>query len=55
MGRVVREIFEQGQGEGDSNFLCSEYDSRVYQVANETYSWEWDHSWNTGDVTADGK
>ena len=28
----------------DSNFLCSEYDGRAYQEANETDSWEWDHS-----------
>ena len=39
----------------DSNFLCSEYDGRVDQEANETNSWEWDHSYNTGDVTANGK
>ena len=47
---------EQGQGiTGDSNFLCSEYDGRAYQAANETDSWERDHSYNTGNVTADGK
>ena len=40
---------------GDSNFLCSEYDGRVDQAANETDSWEWDHSYNTENVTADGK
>ena len=39
----------------DSNFLCSEYDSRADQAANENDSWEWDHSCNTGNVTADGK
>ena len=39
----------------DSNFLYSEYDGRADQEANETYSWEWDHSCNTGNVTADGK
>ena len=40
---------------GDSNLLCSEYDDRADQAANETDSWEWDHSCNTGSVTADGK
>ena len=40
---------------GDSNFLCSEYDNRADQETNETDSWEWDHSCNTGNVTADGK
>ena len=40
---------------GDSNFLCSEYDSRADQEANETDSWEWYHSYNTGNFTADGK
>ena len=39
----------------DSNFLCSEYDGRVDKEANETDSWEWDHSCNTRDVTVDGK
>ena len=39
----------------DSNFLCSEYDGRVDQAANEIDSWEWDHSCNTGDVTTNGK
>ena len=39
----------------DSNFLCSEYDSRANQSANETDSWEWDHICNTGNVTTDGK
>ena len=40
---------------GDSNFLCSEYDGRVDQEANETDSREWDNSCNTENVTADGK
>ena len=39
----------------DSNFLCSEYDDRVNQAANETVSREWDHSCNNGNDTADGK
>ena len=39
----------------DSNFLCSEYDRREDQAANETDSWEWDHSCNTRNVTVDGK
>ena len=39
----------------DSKSLCSEYDDRVEQEANETDSWEWDHSCNTGNVTTDGK
>ena len=39
----------------DSNFLFSEYDGRADQAANETKSWECDHSYNTGNVTADGK
>ena len=39
----------------DSNFFCSEYNDRADQAANETDSWEWDHSCNTGNVTADGK
>ena len=49
---------ELNKGSGsvvDSNFLCSEYDSRADQVANETNSWEWDHSCNTRNVTANGK
>ena len=49
---------ELNRGRGsvvDSNFLCSEYDSRVDQVANETNSWERDHSYNIGYVTIDGK
>ena len=40
---------------GDSKFLCSEYDGRADQAANETNSREWDHSCNTGNVTADGE
>ena len=39
----------------DSNFLCSEYDDKADQEANETDSRERDHSCNTGNVTADGK
>ena len=39
----------------DSNFLCLEYDYRADQAANETDSWEWDHSYNTGNITADEK
>ena len=39
----------------DSNFLCSKYDGRANQAANETDSWERDHSCNIGNVTADGK
>ena len=39
----------------DSKFLCLEYDGKADQEANETDSWERDHSCNTGDVTADGK
>ena len=39
----------------DSNFLCSEYHDRADQEANETNSWERDHSYNTRDVTIDGK
>ena len=39
----------------DSKFLCSEYDDREDQKENETDSWEWDHSCNIGNVTADGK
>ena len=27
----------------------------MVQVANETNSWEWDHSCNTGNVIVDGK
>ena len=39
----------------DSNLLCSEYDDRADQATNETNSREWDHSCNTGNVTANGK
>ena len=39
----------------DSNFLFSEYDGREDQEANETDSWERDHSCNAGDVTANGR
>ena len=39
----------------DSNFLCSEYDGRADQEANETDSKEWDHSCNTRNIVADGK
>ena len=49
---------ELNRGRGsvvDSNFFCSKYDSRADQAANETDSWEWDHSCNTRNVTADGK
>ena len=42
-------------GVGYSNFLFAEYDGRVDQVANETDSREWDHSYNTGNVIAYGK
>ena len=39
----------------DSKFLCSECDDRANQVANETDSWERDHSCNTENVIVDGK
>ena len=39
----------------DSNFLCSEYDGRADEAANETDSRKWDHSCNIENVTADGK
>ena len=46
----------RGRGSvGDSNFLCSKYDGRADQEANETNSWEWDHGCNTRNVTTDGK
>ena len=48
MNRGIRSVV-------DSNFLCLEYDGRADQAANETDSWEWDHSCNTGNVTVDGK
>ena len=54
-GRGGKEL-NRGRGSaGDSNFLCSEYDGKVDQETNETDSWEWDHSCNTGYVTTDGK
>ena len=40
---------------GDLNFLCSEYDGRADLAANETASWERDHSCYTRNVTVDGK
>ena len=49
---------ELNKGRGslvDINFLCSEYDGREDQEANETDSWEWDHSCNTGNVATYGK
>ena len=47
---------EQGQGStGDSKFLCLEYDDRADLEANETDSWERDHSCYTRNVTADEK
>ena len=55
MGGGGKEL-DRGRGSVvDSSFLCSEYDDRVDQATNETDSWEWDHSWNTRDVTVDGK
>ena len=39
----------------DSNFISLEYDGRADQAANETDSWERDHSYNTRDVTTYGK
>ena len=38
----------------DSNFLCSEYDGRDDLVDNENNSWERDHSYNIGKITAMG-
>ena len=49
---------ELNRGRGsvvDSNFLCLRYDGRANHEANETDSWEWDHSCNTGNVTTNGK
>ena len=44
---------EQGHGNnGDSKFLCSEYDDRDDLEANETGSWEMDHSCKTRNITA---
>ena len=55
-GGEGREKLNRGRGGvGDSKFLCSEYDGRVDQEANEMDSREWDHSCNIGNVTADGK
>ena len=55
-GQGEGEEFNRGRGSVvDSNFLCLEYDGWVDQVANETDSWERDHSYNTKDVTADRK
>ena len=46
---------EQGQGStGDSNFLCLEYNGRDDLAANETDSWERDHSCKSGKMTAMG-
>ena len=39
----------------DSNFPFSRYDDRYDLVANETDSWERDHSYNTGKITTNGK
>ena len=46
--------YKKGSTQG-SNFLCLEYDERDDLEANETDSWERDHSYNTRNVTADGK
>ena len=47
---------EQGQGStGDSNFLCLEYGDRADLAANETDSWDRDHSCNTRKIIANGK
>ena len=46
----------RGRGSvGYSNFLFLEYDGGAIQEANETDSWEWDHSCNSGNVTTYGK
>ena len=46
----------KGQGSTrDSNFLCLEYDDRDELEENELDSWERDHSYNTRNVTVDGK
>ena len=55
MGGEGKELYRGRGSVVDSNFLCLEYDGREDQEANETDSWEWDHSCNTGNVTADGK
>ena len=54
-GREGKELNRHRGGVGDSNFLCSEYDDRADQEANEMNSREGDHSCNTGNVAADGK
>ena len=38
----------------DSNFLCSKYDDRADMEANETDSWEMDHSCNIEKMIAMG-
>ena len=56
MGGGGEKELNRGRGSVvDSNLLCSEYDDRADQEANETDSWEWDHSCNTGNVTTYGK
>ena len=55
MGGGGKELNRSRRSVVDSNFLCSEYDDRTDQAANETDSWEWDHSCNTGNVTTYGK
>ena len=55
MGGGRKELNRGGGSVVDSNFLFSEYDGRADQATNETDSWEWDHSHNTGNVTANGK
>ena len=55
MGGEGKEL-NRGRGSVvESNFLCLVYDGRADQEANENDLWEWDHSYNTGNVTADGK
>ena len=55
MGGEGKEL-NRGRGSVvDLKFLCSEYDGRANQVINEADSWERDHSYNTRNVTADGK
>ena len=54
-GREGKELNRGRGGVGDSKFLCSKYDSRADQEANEIDSWEWDHSCNTRNVATDGK
>ena len=47
---------EHGHGStGDSNFLFSEYDDMALLAANETNSWDRDHSYNNMTITANGK